>query len=135
MGLCAAAGIAVAGLLALASLLPAPALAQEDAGFDLPSGLAARYLDRIDESPVWRYRYVAPALAGESVDFDTVSGDMEVLCATHALPQLRHEAHSPSRIIVTLMSEKADFGVMSPDVRQFFESYSVEDDLCIWEVF
>lgn len=130
--------------LALTLLLAAPAAVAAQDGtqaeaeaqrLETPSGLAVAYLDRIDESPVWRYRYVAPALSGESVDFASVSEDMALLCSTHALPQLQHEAAQPERIIVTLMSEEADFGVMSPGVRQFFESYSIEGDLCIWEVF
>ncbi|ETA52900.2 hypothetical protein P279_06165 [Rhodobacteraceae bacterium PD-2] len=109
--------------------------AQETAAVALPSGLVVNYLDRIDESPTWRYRYIAPALDEDAVDFAAVAEDMEVLCATHALPQLQHDGRSPERIIVSLMSEKLDFGVMSPEVRQFFESYRVEDNLCIWEVF
>ena len=129
-------GCAKLALIAVTLCLTAPDLsAQETVAVSLPSGLVVNYLDRIDESPTWRYRYIAPALDEESVDFTAVAQDMEVLCATHALPQLQHDGWSPERIIVSLMSEKLDFGVMSPEVRQFFESYRVEDNLCIWEVF
>lgn len=129
-------GCAKLVLIAVTLCLTAPDLsAQETVAVSLPSGLVVNYLDRIDESPTWRYRYIAPALDEESVDFTAVAQDMEVLCATHALPQLQHDGWSPERIIVSLMSEKLDFGVMSPEVRQFFESYRVEDNLCIWEVF
>ena len=127
--------IATSIVLSVLTLWPQALPAQEDAEVMLPSGLAVTYLDRIDESPVWRYRYVAPALNEDTVDFEAVAEDMAVLCATHALPQLQHDGQSAERIIVSLMSEKLDFGVMSPEVRQFFESYSIEDNLCIWEVF
>jgi hypothetical protein len=33
------------------------------------------------------------------------------------------------------MSEPTDFGVMDPSVMQFFESYTIENGLCIWEAF
>lgn len=126
--------LAALSVLAL-SLWPGVLPAQDEEILTLPSGLTVSYLDRIDESPTWRYRYVTPVLGGDGVDFNAVAEDMAALCTSHALPQLQHDGQTPERIIVALMSEKLDFGVMSPEVRQFFESYSVEDNLCIWEVF
>lgn len=119
--------------LIVVTLAAAPAIAGEPE--TLPSGLEASFHDRIDESPTWRYRYVVPGLAGGEVEFASVAGDMERLCTDHALPQLLDENRQPERIVVTLMSEPVDFGAISPETRQFFESYRIEDGLCIWEVF
>lgn len=121
-------------LLAIVIALAAiPALAGDQVV--LASGLEVRFHDRIDEAPTWRYRYVMPALSGGGLEFATVASDMERLCAEHALPQLLEEDRHPRRIVVTLMAEPVDFGAISPGTRQFFESYSIEDGLCIWEVF
>jgi hypothetical protein len=38
-------------------------------------------------------------------------------------------------VVISLMQSPVDFGVMTPDVVQFFESFTIENDLCIWEAF
>lgn len=101
----------------------------------LASGLTVTHHDMIDESPTYRMRYVAPGLADSAVEYQDVAADMEVLCATHALPYLRQAGHAPDRIVIAWMSAPVAFGVMTPEIRQFFESFAVQGDLCIWEAF
>ena len=99
------------------------------------SGLDARFHDMIDEAPVFRLRYVLPQLQNDAIEYDELAADMEHLCQSHAMSQLRELQHSPERIIIALMGKHVDFGVMTPDVRQFFESFSIKNGLCIWEPF
>ncbi|MBV2360475.1 acetolactate synthase [Thalassococcus sp. CAU 1522] len=84
---------------------------------------------------VYRARYVAPGIALDDLDYESVAADMEILCRGDALPQLASADPAPQRIVVTLMSEPAEFGAANPDITQFFESFSIENDLCIWEAF
>ena len=99
------------------------------------SGLEFAFHDEIDEAPTFRMRYVVPALSAAEIDFDAMADDMAQLCATDALPRLAEQGANPYRVVVTLMAEPVEFGVMTPEIRQFFESYTVEDGLCIWEAF
>ncbi|WP_323771388.1 DUF6497 family protein [Antarctobacter sp.] len=99
------------------------------------SGLEIELHDIIAQPPVWRVRYIAPNLARDDLPFADVAGDMELLCTQDALHRITEEGGAPSQIVITLMSAPVEFGVMTPGVTQFFESYMVESDLCIWEAF
>jgi hypothetical protein len=97
------------------------------------SGLEVDFFDMIDEAPTFRARYVAPDLTDPSVEYFALADDMALLCQQEALPRLA--AREPERIVVSLMSAPVEFGVMTPEIRQFFESFRVEGGLCIWEAF
>lgn len=99
------------------------------------SGLEIGYHDIIADPPVWRVRYVAPELATDGLPYIDVAGDMEILCTQDALARITQNGDTPSRIVITLMTEPVEFGVMTPGVTQFFESFSVDGGLCIWEAF
>ncbi|WP_141135782.1 DUF6497 family protein [Antarctobacter heliothermus] len=99
------------------------------------SGLEIELHDIIAQPPVWRVRYIAPNLSQDGVLYADVAGDMELLCTQDALVRIAGEGGAPSQIVITLMSAPVVFGEMTPGVTQFFESYSVESDLCIWEAF
>ncbi|WP_300442540.1 DUF6497 family protein [uncultured Mameliella sp.] len=99
------------------------------------SGLEFTYHDVIAEPPLWRVRYVVPALGRAELPFEEVAGDIELLCTQDALRRVVDAGGAPDTIVITLMSEPVDFGVMTPDVTQFFESFFVQSDLCIWEAF
>ncbi|SMX28984.1 hypothetical protein TRP8649_03112 [Pelagimonas phthalicica] len=101
----------------------------------VPSGLEVSFHDWLDDGPAQRFRFVAPGIAEGGKSFEQVLDDMAYLCTEFALPQLQIQGGSAQQIVVTLMEKPVEFGVMTPDVTQFFESYSVENDLCIWEVF
>lgn len=119
-----------------AVLLSGAVSAQADTSTQkLQTGVQVTLFDVVDESPLYRVRYVAPGIGPDGVSFDAVSEDMERLCTTHALPYLRARGVAPATIVIALMQEPVEFGVMSPNVIQFFESYRIENDLCIWEIF
>ncbi len=105
----------------------------------VPSGIEVNFYDMIWDAPgdglTYRFRFLAPKIADPDTDYMSVASDMEALCNDYAIPRLAGTGPQPNRIVVTLMAEPVDFGVMNPDVTQFFESYSVENDLCIWEAF
>jgi hypothetical protein len=105
---------------------------------ELPSGQKVSMFDTIADEVMpgtYRVRYLAPEIGSEGRSFVDVAEDMAVLCDSQALPKLMSDGSAPARIVVTLMSEPVEFGVMTPDVTQFFESYSIENGLCIWEAF
>lgn len=122
--------------IAVTALVAATPLCAESV--PVPSGLEVSYFDVIQDAAgdgyAYRFRFVAPAIAGD-VDFAAVAADMDHLCAEYALPRVPYPGPRPNRIVISLMSEPTEFGVMNPDVIQFFESYSIENDLCIWEAF
>ncbi|WP_305971494.1 MULTISPECIES: DUF6497 family protein [unclassified Mameliella] len=99
------------------------------------SGLEFTYHDVVAEPPLWRVRYVVPALDSAELSFEEVAGDIELLCTQDALRRVIEAGGEPATIVITLMSEPVDFGVMTPDVTQFFESFFIQSDLCIWEAF
>jgi hypothetical protein len=99
------------------------------------SGVDATFHDMIAEPPTWRVRYLIPALAGDSLSFADVADDMQRLCDDDALSRVTASGGAPERVVITLMSQPVDFGVMSPEVRQYFESYQIRDGRCIWEAF
>lgn len=99
------------------------------------TALSVTPFDIVAEPPVFRVRYLAPGLADADLSYVDVAGDMEHLCAQDALPRLLSMGKTPERIVLSLMAEPVEFGAASPGVRQFFESYAVQDGLCIWEAF
>ncbi|EPX85161.1 DUF6497 family protein [Salipiger mucosus] len=134
------------GLLACA-FPPAAHGAEEDgadegglAAFKAPSGMEVTLQETFWDDPgrgaVYRFRFVAPGLAaGEDSDLDSLAGDMTALCEDIAVPAIRNAEPAAFRVVISLMAEPVPFGESTPGVRQVFESYSLEDGRCIWEVF
>lgn len=127
----------------LLALLAAPvAQAQTASVFDEPvameSGLAVTFHDMVRDAQgdglTYRFRFVVPQI-GAGLGYMDVSDDMQRLCSDFALKRVSETGPQPNRIVISLMSEPTEFGIANPDVTQFFESYSVENDLCIWEAF
>jgi hypothetical protein len=115
--------------------------AAADAAITVPSGQAVTLQDVIWGVPgpdglAARFRFIAPAIArtGGTIDFETASADMEHLCNTYALPRIDTvTGPRPGQIIISLSDVPVPFGTAMPEATQFFESYRVEDGLCIWE--
>lgn len=123
---------------AVLCLLAVPALADEM--LTVPSGQAVTFLDAIlnesgPEGQTARFRFVAPAIATEQVDFDSFVADMQYLCDTYALPRVTGTGIAPQQIVISLSSEPVAFGEPVPEVTQFFEAFSLAEGSCIWEVF
>ncbi len=102
---------------------------------DVPSGLDVVFHDWLDDQGAHRFRFIAPEIGQGGKQFDDVVDDMAHLCDQFVLPQLEIQELQASQVVISLMAEPVDFGEMAPNVTQFFESYSVENGLCIWELF
>ena len=117
----------------------APAAATDPTQIEAPSGLRVVLQDYRDETDtplaIFRARFVAPDLEQAAETMEAVFSDMEYLCNTVALPELVTRGLPAQRVVVSLSSEPLEFGTIAPDVAQFFESYSIEDATCIWELF
>ncbi len=83
-----------------------------------------------------RFRFTAPGIAPDGgVTFDASVADMQHLCDTYALPRIANTGPLPQQIIISLSAAPLPFGDAAPEITQFFEAYSVQDNVCIWEVF
>lgn len=83
-----------------------------------------------------RFLFVAPAIApGGGIDFDTASTDMLHLCDAFALPRVKDNTPPPEQIVISLSDRPVPFGQSAPEATQFFESYSIADGVCTWEMF
>jgi hypothetical protein len=116
-------------------------LATPVAAADVPSGqqitLHEVLVDAQDAVTYLRFRFLAPQIAeGEAkIDFVTSGEDMMHLCQTLVLPYLDEYALEGDRIVISFMDRITEFGVPDPDAVQYFESFSTQDDVCIWDEF
>lgn len=113
----------------------------DGAQVEVPSGQEVTLQDVVwnvpgPEGMTLRFRFVAPAIAeGGGVDFETASADMQALCDGYALPRVAEFGPAPAQIVISLAAEPVEFGVAAPDVKQYFESYSIAEGGCLWEMF
>lgn len=82
-----------------------------------------------------RFRFVAPKIAGGEVDFETALADIKALCDSYALPRVAQPGPVPSQIIISFSDTPLPFGEAAPEATQFFEAFSVQNGVCIWEAF
>lgn len=106
----------------------------------VPSGFK-HYLQEIllekrqDNSNVMRFRFVMPIIGQEGVTFQDVEQDFEHLCLTRAIPNVAKVGRGVDQVIISLSDRETEFGVISGVATQYFEAYSIENDVCIWEGF
>jgi len=130
----------LAGMAAGALLVRAPAAVAQEEALRLPSGLEARLFEVLTDRPsggglIYRFRYVAPGFAAGEGRLDAISGDLDWLCETHALPRIATIGPRPGRVVISLADRRSEFGVYDEAVTQVFEAYRVEGGRCIWEMF
>lgn len=108
---------------------------------DVPSGQSVTLHQVVWNAPgtdglASRFLFVAPAIApGGGIDFDTASADMLHLCDAFALPRVKDNTPRPEQIVISLSDRPVPFGQTAPEATQFFESYSIADGVCTWEMF
>jgi hypothetical protein len=104
----------------------------------LPSGLVGYLQEVVTQNTgggaIYRYRFVAPDFSNAG-ELETITADLEHLCAEEALPNLPNTAADGTQIVVSLSDAPSEFGVATPEVRQVFEAFRVENSRCIWEEF
>ncbi len=120
------------------TLFASPVFAQNIA---VPSGqpvtLHDVMIEATDRANSYRFRFLTPDIDGSDVlqNIDILEGDMVHLCQEYALPQIAASGDIAGRVIISFADRPTEFGVATPDVTQVFESYSIENDTCIWEAF
>ncbi len=94
-------------------------------------------IEATDQANNYRFRFLTPDIAGSDVlqDIDVLEGDMVHLCQKFALPQIVEGGDIAGRVIISFSDRPTEFGVATPEATQVFESYSIENDTCIWEAF
>ncbi|SEP01455.1 hypothetical protein SAMN04490248_11979 [Salinihabitans flavidus] len=128
-------------VIAFASTLGGPGAAVgEGTGLSVPSGHAVtrqevRLEDRADGQRVLRMRYVMPAIAADDVGFVDVEDDFGHLCQSDAIPTLHRQGDTADRAVISLSAEPVEFGVANSEIRQYFEAFTLENGICIWEAF
>ena len=127
-------------LAILGLILPVPVWA--DDAITLPSGQAVTLIEALSNIPgsdglAMRYRFLAPQIArkGGTIDAETAGQDMDWLCNTYALPRLPTNGPQPVEIIISMSDINVPFGEGRPEATQFFNSYSIADGTCAWEMF
>ena len=108
------------------------------AAIPVPSGQVMRHADTVQsveaDGTVYRFRFVAPAIAGQG-ESDATLADMQALCDDYALPRIPEGGPQPSKIVISLSDRPIPFGQSDPKVTQYFEAYRIENGKCVWEYF
>ncbi len=108
----------------------------------VPSGQRVTLLEVITNIPgpsglATRFRFLAPGIArdGGKVDAETAAADMDHLCQSYALAKIGEMGMQPAQIIISMSDLDVPFGEVRPDATQFFNSYSIADGTCVWDVY
>ncbi|SHG85267.1 hypothetical protein SAMN05444003_1220 [Cognatiyoonia sediminum] len=113
-----------------------PALAQS---VPVPSGTEMELFDVIfEENPsVGRFRFIVPAIAPEglALQFEDVMDDIDYLCDAVVLPALNLNGQKTDLVLISLSEQEIAFGEIDADVTQYFQSFQIIDNTCIWEAF
>ncbi len=108
----------------------------------VPSGQSVTLQDVIwnsvgPQGPVARFRFVAPSIAraAGSLSADQVTADLLHLCENVVLNTLAQKGALPPNVMVSMADRAVPFGETVPDATQFFESYRIDGNRCISELF
>ncbi len=106
----------------------------------VPSGQPLSLLDVVWDAPgpeghTLRFRFLAPQIArdGGTVDYVSAANDMRHLCENYALPRAADFGPEPALIIVSLSDMALRFGETAPGATQYFDAFSPQNGICIWE--
>lgn len=121
---------------------PVRSLPDGAALIEVPSGQPVVLQDVIWNVPgpnglAVRFRFLAPqiARAGGTISYEVAAEDIMHLCQTYALPRLTETGPQPAQIIISMSDQDVPFGETAPEATQFFESFTYQDGLCIWEIY
>lgn len=113
-----------------------------DGTITLPSGLVLRQHElRLEPQgavshgvQTVRLRYVSEQLSDSAVfGFEQIEQDFSHLCHQFGLMVRGRSAPNAEQIIISMASAPTAFGESVPEVVQYFDSFRVENDRCIWE--
>ena len=113
-----------------------------DEVIEVPSGQEVTLLDVITNVPgpeglATRFRFLAPGIAreGGTVGAEAAALDMDFLCQSYAMARVAELGPQPGQIIISMSDMDVPFGETRPDATQFFNSYSIAEGTCVWEVY
>lgn len=108
----------------------------------VPSGQVVTLLDVImdtqgPEGLTMRFRFLAPGVAkdGGTITAEVAGADMDALCQDYALPRVADTGPQPAQIVISMSDMDVPFGESHPEATQLFNSYSIADGLCVWDMF
>lgn len=127
-----------ASIWMLAPFLVGGCLPEKEEG--IPSGFDYRLQEELsdvmpDGQRVLRLRYVAEQIGSEGGAYEAVSDDFAVLCMRDALQRAQSASDPFAQVVVSLSSKESKFGVFDPNVIQYFEAFTVQNNTCILEAF
>lgn len=101
--------------------------------FPVPSGLKVSLFDVIVEADpaIARFRFLAPDLT--SNDYEKVVDDFQFLCDEVASPALAQNNWGQGDVIISYSAAELPFGETAPEITQFFQPFSLNDNACQWE--
>ena len=108
----------------------------------VPSGQAVTLLDVITDTQgpdglTMRFRFLAPEVAkvGGTISAEVAGKDMDALCQDYALPRVANIGPQPAQIVISMSDMDVPFGETRPEATQLFNSYSITDGTCVWDMF
>lgn len=106
----------------------------------VPSGFTYVLQEALsDQTPdgkhVLRLRYVSDQIGQSEDSAQLVVEDFAALCLRDALPKNAQATPKYDQAVISLANKKSEFGVFNPDVIQYFEAFTLQNDTCIWEAF
>jgi len=121
--------LALAFALAIAAWALRPAVGQT--ALTLPSGRGVELFDLRADPEGMRFRFLAEGIAG--MDPAEIEMEMAALCQLVVLPALAEAGQGVDVVILSLSSERLEFGTTNPAVTQFFEMFRIADGTCMLE--
>jgi hypothetical protein len=91
----------------------------------------------VEEEPtaLARFRFLVPDIAGGAVSFTVAFDYMVAMCEGVALPLVQAKEQKVDEIVISFSAEVVPFGQAVPEVTQYFQPFSIDDDQCEWEEF
>ena len=114
----------------------------DDSLIAVPSGQAVSLQEIIIDTPplgapVYRFRYLAPAIArsGGAMTFESSIPDFQHLCERDAVPRLPAPTSEAVQIVISFADISVPFGTTNTDATQFFVAFSLTDGLCMVDTY
>jgi hypothetical protein len=123
----------------LAALFVAGSAAFGQMSVAVPSGQAIEFFEqRVDDATgAVRLRFLAPDLDDplKRPSFEDITLDLEMLCREFGVKTTLEDGLENTQIVISLSSEKVEYGVINSEVEQVFEAFSVQNGTCMLEMF
>lgn len=137
--------IRAAHIAGLVALLPAIAMAEAwpTAEVIAPSGQAMILHEWLDEQTPWSgepqiiIRLLAQMIGAGGVDDASLRADMDWACDNWGRPIATATAAgaTASTIVIEMMAAATPRGTPTPEINRYYETYRLNGDACIWELF